>query len=273
VVFPIDGFPTRALATSGPNILMIKKNLHLSTNNGKNFNPRNLLVSPQANGQGMMLDVPSHGLIYLASAKPGSNGLQVSDDHGLVWDDDNWDVSANVTSFTQRNDGKMYAIDNSGPRIFEKLDSIDSWTEVSMVTPLPSGNYFLTHFNNVLIAAETSGAGVYHSDNAGVDWVAYAGLPTNQEVFSAAGPHGQTLLVGTDSAGIYRLNAANVFVPANNGLEPFTTVYGIVGKQDIYKNEIIKQYIYIATSKGLFRSEDLGQNWTLARPGDIRVIY
>ena len=75
-----------------------------------------------------------------------------------------------------------------------------------------------------------------------------------------------------DSQGIFRL-VGNSFVPSNNGLVPFTTVYGIVGKQDTYKNNVVRQFVYIATNKGIFRSEDLGQNWTLVRPGDFRTLY
>jgi hypothetical protein len=72
--------------------------------------------------------------------------------------------------------------------------------------------------------------------------------------------------------GIYRLQGG-VFVPSNNGLESRTSVFAITAKDDIFKNEATKRYVYIATDKGIYRSEDLGQNWALVKEGDYRAIY
>ena len=277
VIFPTDGYTARAVTTSGPNIIWVKNNLHLSADNGLNFNPKNFNVSPLANWQSLILDVPDQGRLYLAS-KTGVNGVEFSPDNGITWQTDPATVwgsisGASVQSFAQLRNGWLYAIDNTGTRIFERKSLTAQWTEVTQVTALPAGTYYLSHFNNALIAADVTGVGgLFYSNNGGVDWATYAGLPNSQEIFSVGAPLDQVLLCGTDSAGIYRL-VGDKFQPSNNGLEPFTKVYGIVGKQETYKNNVIRQFVYIATSKGLFRSEDLGQNWTLVRPGDIRVLY
>ncbi len=273
MVFPTDGYkPRTVITTSGPNIIWVKNNVHTSADNGRNFNPTNFTATPFANSQSMILDVPSHGRVYLAST--AGNFIQYSENHGVTWQNDSYNgtVAGGIEGFTQLRNGEVYAIDNSGPKLFVKKPPV-AWTEVTGVaTPLVPGNYILSHFNNALVAADVNGAGIYHSNNGGLDWNSYPGMPLNQEIRAVAAPLDQVLLAGSDSAGIYRL-VGNSFVPSNNGLEPFTTVYGIVGKQDTYKNDVVRQFVYIATNKGLFRSEDLGQNWTLVRPGDIRAVY
>lgn len=279
-VFPTDGYSARAISTSGVNILWIKNNLHVSSDDGLNFNPSRiggalLNPNPAANWSSMILDVPRHDRIYVATTTGTTNGVAYSENHGITWQDDiSWAVSGVAPqSFAETKDGRLYALDNNGPRLFERLNKLAAWTEVTMNTALPPATYQLSHFNNTLVAADVNGAGgVFFSNDYGVNWYNYPGIPTNQEIFSINAPFEQVLLAGTDSAGIYRLNG-NSFEPSNNGLAPFTKVYGIVGKQDMYKNEKIIQYVYIATSNGIFRSEDLGQNWTLVRPGDFRTIY
>ncbi len=38
-IFPPDGYAPRSIITAGENLLFLKENLHMSQNNGKNFNP------------------------------------------------------------------------------------------------------------------------------------------------------------------------------------------------------------------------------------------
>lgn len=275
-VFPTDGYTPRAICTSGPNILWVKANLHVSADNGLNFNPARINSSsfvtppPGLRFSSMMLDVPKQGRVYVATST-SSTGVAVSPDNGLTWQTEN--IPGPVQSFTQLKNGNLYAIDNSGANIFEKTAQLSPWTQVTVAAPLPVGSYQLSHINNVLVAADVTGTnGIWYSNNNGVNWDQYLGMPTNQEIYSVYAPFDQVVLAGCDSAGVFRLSG-NTFVPSNNGLVPFTKVYGIVGKQDMYKNDKIIQYVYIATNNGLFRSEDLGQNWTLVRAGDFRAIY
>ena len=284
IIFPSDGVPARAVATSGKNLMWIKyssiinpqgSTLFLSSNNGVNFNRTNDTLLPAITWQNQILDVPSFGLLYVASTKGKS--VEFSEDNGLTWQTDATFGSASgfsIQSFTQTKNGKLYGLDYNTLRLFEKPDKVNGWTEIFAVNPLPAGGvYQIGHFNDGLVAADLNGAnGVYYSTDAGKNWSQYPGLPNNHKIFMTASPHDQVLLAGLDSIGIYRL-AGGEFVPSNNGLEPNTSVYSIAAKQDIYKNGVIKQYIYIATNKGLFRSEDLGQNWVLMRAGNFRNVY
>lgn len=281
-VFPGDGVASRTLVVSGDNIIIAKYNVKLfpdatvfvSADAGLNFNPRAYSGAPNAVWQSMMLDVPSHDRVYLASTK--GQGVEFSQDHGVTWEPDISFESPGPTtieSFAQLNNGKLYALDNNGPHIYERATKVAQWKEVTMTTALPNGGrYYLAHFNDALIAASYNGGGVYSSTDGGVTWVQYGGIPSGQKILSAGGPLDQVLLAGTDSAGIYRL-VGDSFQPSNNGLLQNTSVYSIVGKQETFKNNVVRQFVYIATSKGLYRSEDLGKNWTAVRPGDMRLAY
>ena len=284
IIFPTDGWPQRAIAVSDTNVLFVKKNLHLSTDNGNNFNPTDLSVTPTANWQSIIINVTNQdNRLYLASTR--GYGILISDDHGISWqvdtmvDKDNITSPFYPTSFAQLKGGNLFAFSNGLQKLYKRTSKSDRWHEVAM-TGLPAHTYFLSHQNEALIAADVSGsAGVYYSNDNGQNWYAYAGLPAGSPIHAAYSPFERQLLVGTN-LGIYRLQSGN-FVPSNAGLAAQTIVYSITGKTDIYKNGVIKEYVYIATSTGLYRSEDEGQNWvfmpddTMPPNGrhDLRLVY
>lgn len=277
-IFPPDGYPMRAIITSGYNALFIKSNVHLSVNNGGNFDSTYSFTNPFTPWQPMILDVPNHQRVYLISVDPASKGIVLSDDNGKRWVvDTSWDdntAGGNITSFAQLKSGEaLYAHGSIGDSIYKRDNKLDKWTNIVPTTPLPaSGIFYLGHYNNTLTATDITGvSGMYGSNNDGKDWFPYFGLP-KRVLYATNAPFEQTLLVGTDSMGVYRLQNG-VFVPSNNGLENYTTVFAIAGKDDIYKNDATKRYVYIATDKGLYRSEDLGQNWTLVKEGFFKALY
>ena len=283
LIFPSDGVAARALVTSSTNLMWIKYNqriqpngtLFLSQDDGYHYNPKDYDLNPLSTWQNQIIDVPTWGLMYASSVT--AHSVILSQDNGLTWEDDitlNPASGMSIQSFTQLKSGKLYGLDYQNIRLFEKLNKNTAWTEVTSNFPLPPGKWQLGHMNEVLLAANNNpSGGVYYSTDNGVDWQPYNGLPANHKVNMVAGPLDQVMLAGLDSVGIYRLDKTNNFQQSNNGILTNTTVYSIVGKEDIYKNEVIKQYVYIATSTGLYRSEDLGQNWVLMRPGDIRNVY
>lgn len=282
VIFPNDGFASRALLTTGDSsILFAKQNLFLSSDNGKNFNLTYfrmnnfyLNVSPFIPWEQVMIKAAGHNRIYVASIE--GKGIVYSEDNGKKWIVDNgWDPgtgSGNITSFAQLKNGTLFAHNLFDDSLYRRDNKDDNWTAVTPVQALPnSGVFYISHFNNELIATDiTGGNGVYHSPD-GASWFAYTGLP-NRLLYTTASPFDQRLFVGTDSMGVYRLEGNN-FVTANNGLETNTTVYAMVGKDDIYKNETKRAFIYMATNKGLYRSEDGGQNWTIYKVGSFVALY
>jgi len=277
-IFPYDGIPMRAIVTSGTNILFVKRNTHLSVDNGENFNPTNFNTVQGSPFQSGILDVTSHNRLYLCSNTILGKGLEYSDDHGVKWvPDNNWDTSIkgtlHPTSLTQLKGGDLFVLSNEfgTNRLFRRTSKEQWWVEVKPLIGLPaSGIYFLSRLNDALIASNVTG-GIYFSNDKGLTWQPYAGLASSEIVNATYAPFDQTLLAGT-SRGVYRL-VAGTFVLSNNGLAPATQVYSIIAKADTYKNEVIKQYVYIGTSTGLYRSEDLGQNWINVKDGDIRRVY
>lgn len=281
MLFPPDGYPIRSIITSGNNILLVKNNTHISLNNGDNFNPTDSSVIKPAFWESIMLDVPSHNRVYLSSFGLSngipSTGIIFSEDNGQSWQVDTL-IDPNITigrttSLAQLKNGVLFAHDYVGQKLYIRNSKTDRWKEVT-TTGLPSGSavFYLSHINNSLLLTDYSGAqGVWHSENMGQTWAQYPGLPAVR-LFATFAPFDQDLLVGTETKGVYILKNG-AFVSDNNGLKNNSSVRAIAGKDDVYKNDVTKQYYYLATSAGLYRSEDNGQNWIMTIPGDFAAFY
>jgi len=278
IIFPPDGYVQRSIITSGSNLLFIKRNVHLSTDNGENFNPTDLSVNPASSDQSLALDVPGHNRLYLASTR--GYGVIFSEDNGRNWETDTaWDYE-NIpnaplpTTFAQLKNGDLFSYSIKEQKLYKRTGKTERWRVVVPVNRLPLQYFFLSRMNNALIATDTAGIdGVLYSNDGGVNWNRYAGLPGGVRLKATYAPFDQTLLVATNGYGIYRLQNGS-FVPSNNGIDLNTTVYSITAKSDTYKNEVVKNYVYIGTSTGLYRSEDGGQNWIkMYNNTDIRRVF
>ncbi len=281
--FPTDGYPMRAITTSGKNILFIKSNTHISTNNGKNFNYTEKAVTKFANWQSMILDVPSENKLYLAiepTIPPGAaSSIKVSTDNGVTWaDDNNWDPSLSgvsgfkITSFTQLANGILFAHDAVNNTLYKRVNNGAPWTQVTMGGMPTGGPYYLSHINNVLVLADYTGVqGIWNSTNNGQNWNQYTGLPA-RPIYAVSAPFDEVLLVGTDSFGLYKL-LGNTFTPANSGMGSYNVVKGITGKENTFKNGTIARYYYVATSNGIYRTGNQGQDWIMVKPGNFTKVY
>ncbi|HXS36410.1 MAG TPA: hypothetical protein VN721_06895 [Flavipsychrobacter sp.] len=282
VFFP-DGYPSRAITISGNNLIWVKNNAHISTNDGSNFNPTYRFVNPASFGPSTILSSKDEGRVYLTSTQY-KGGVVYSDQNGApgTWIVDSFAKGfsnpAFITSFTELANDSVIGYDALNHRIFYKAGKNRPWVENIISTgstKLPTnGFFFLTHFNNTIVALDFLGInGAWYSNDLGVTWAQYKGLPI-RSLRCGNAPFDQVLLVGTDSLGIYMLNpSTNTFTSANAGLSVNPVVNGIVGKEQIYKTGGTVQYIYIATNKGLYRSQDLGNNWVMVQPGNYVDIY
>lgn len=287
MVFPPDGAPARAILTSGSNLLWVKdSNIYYSTNNGHNFNlsfdsllPNTALPFAY---QSIIIDVPDENRVYASTF--GGVGVAYNEQHGQyhAWHIDTMydhhDQNLNnafVTSFTELKNHVLVGYDVQHRRILSKNSATSNWVNMNgNTTALPGSFFTLGHYNNTLVAIDYFGVyGAYYSNDTGKSWFPYSGLPTGHRLYAVASPLDQTLLIGTDSMGVYALNGTN-FAPANNGLASNCTVRAIVGKENIFKNNNTTQfYVYLATDKGLYQSVDLGQNWVMVQPGNYVAAY
>lgn len=262
------GVEIRSICTSDTNIIMVYNNAFVSDDNGKNFNPvssNEVFPNPAAMGQSMLYDVPSFNRVYIASY--ATSGVSYSDSNGRMytWKPDNDpNITSQITSFTQLADGTLIGFANGSKETFTLTGVTAQWQKTVTTTPLGNGNFFISHFGNTILAADRTGeTGVWYSDNKGADWYQFTGLPPATKILSVNTLFDQAVLVGTDGAGAYRVvpRLSTVFEPSNDGLASNVRVTGIAAKSNVYKNNAVKQFVYLSTNKGFYKSEDLGRNW------------
>jgi hypothetical protein len=270
--FSAAGQPPRAIATSGNNLFFITQNIWVRVGQDKNFNA--IAATNHINYsllyQNMILNVPSFKRIYLAGDPgPAGTGVYYSDTDGApntwVYDNDVTLANNQVTSFTQLEDGTVVAFSDANNVTFTKNSAQTPWVKATgTFTPATAGKFFITHLKNTIVAVDAFGANdVYYSSDKGQTWQQYANSPKGLGfIFAASSVFEQALLVGTEGSGIYRLSiGSGSFVSANTGLPANAKVTGITQKYLEYKNGQVKQYVFVSTNKGIFRSEDLGLNW------------
>lgn len=297
-VFKPDGVPSLAIAMADTNLIWIKGGVpvglvtaHIWVPKTVSFNTTYQPLNPNAVDQTMVLYAADRKRVYIATADGTYSGVKYNDSSGkaLNWNDDTYMMQtgastffSTITSFTELKDHTIIAIDwnTASKAIFvlpppPSIPSKVPWQQITPTTPLPSGGQFtLSHFNNTIVAVDRAGInGAWYSQNHGMDWYQYS-LPSEligRKLYCAYAPFESTLLLGTESNGVYVLQGTS-FVASSNGLTALTAVRSITAKQNIYVNGVSVQYVYIATSQGIFRSEDLGQNWVPVRAGNYYSI-
>lgn len=278
LVYSGGGLPTRSIVTADSNILFmgyIGAYYSPDFDGDYTFNVATSNVNPFAYGQSSMLTARSFKRVFLAGSNPG--GVLYSDSSGKVntWKPDTSPAlsGATVSSYTQLKGGTVIGYDDVNKSAYSLANTSVTWSVYGAGALPATGNFFISHFNDDVVAADVTGVnGVYYS-RAGGSWTAYTGIPANTPVLCANAPFEQTLLIGTNGGGVFRLQTStNTFVAKNNGLHDDIIVTGIVGKEDVYKNGAVKQYVYLSTNKGVYVSYDLGENWVRIKTGNFVAI-
>lgn len=283
-VFPGSGTAIRAIVTSKANLLIVKDStVFLSTNNGSSFNAiRYQLVKVPSYiiWPYFILDVPQLNRIYLTNDRLGTGKVAQSPENGTYFlIDSSWsagDTPYVFNSYTYTDNDILFAYSPGGSKfggnkLFKKTGKDKAWEGVSSDLPSPV-DFYLSHSGNTLIATDYTGAkGAWYSTNQGVNFKQYNGLPVTQTLYCTYSAF-EKILVGTEEMGVYIYDNTSKFVASNSGLPPKTTVYSIVAKENIYKNDVTKKFFYIATDKGLFKSEDLGKSWVKIKDGVYTLV-
>ena len=191
---------------------------------------------------------------------PDSPWFHEDGNHGLT--------VATVTSFTKLENGKVVAYDDATRKIFTRENLASSWTPKNSMGLPAAGNgktYIINKGNDlvvIMVDGDMNNNGVWTSSNEGDN---FAKLPDINgggiyDITGATGAFGKVLIVSTKENGIWRLGGQGEW-ERTFGLDDKTEVRGILSKYNVFKSEEIREYIYAATNTGLYRSDDLGQNW------------
>lgn len=293
-IVPINGtdnYPVEALNTTGGHILMVKQGgtILFADDAGEgenhNFNPSYKDINPNAFGPTMMINLPDYTTvdstgetkdrIYIAS---GSAFMAFNDDNAAV--DSPWqtingpnnDENVRVTSFTRLADDRLVAFDNGSRGLWIKPDNATPWTAVA-ASGLPAaggGDMYIVHQNNdilaVMLGLSDPDGGIWRSTDGGANFTKLPKVITEDGdvpvITCADAPFGKVVVVGTQDQGIIRFDGFdNRWTHGNGGLKEGTSINAIAYHYNKFKNDKVGEYIYIATTTGVYRSDDLGQNW------------
>ncbi|HTO16076.1 MAG TPA: hypothetical protein VLZ83_09905 [Edaphocola sp.] len=268
-LFPPDGSPIKMISTAGPNVLMLKSQLFLSDNGGRTFNPLPYNDYNPKPWRQWVLDCANNNRIYIASND--GKGIAYSDDSGRTYQEDlNWqDLTSpniSISSFCETEDGAVYAFSDKYNVLFRKENTSAPWTAVTIegVFPAISAFYLVTNSRELYIVDYNGLGGVWYSQDKGVSWKHFSNgvLPTDgsERIVGAAVGNGGTVAVATEKD-VYFATDYQGFIKANTGLDKATTVYGLTSKYNRYKNGNWVPFLYLATSKGIYRSDDNGFSW------------
>lgn len=270
-VFPSDGYGPTQIATSGQNLLMIKDNLHVSTNEGQSFNPT-LNTLRKFPWQNMLYNHAAFNQVFVTSSD--AKGVKVSRDHGMTWEDDLFNESLpnlfQVSSFSGLENGKLFAYSNVSNMTFVKTGPDIQWEPITTVSfnPILGSEYYLFSANNNLYMADYNGiGGVWMSNDEARTWtrlVSNQTLPNGIKFTGAVAPYGDMVtVIATEDKGIFRSDETGTF-QKTTGLPTGTKVKSLAKKINVYKNSSVKIYVYAATSNGIYRSEDGGKSWFIS---------
>jgi len=295
-----NGIAVEAIMTSGPNVLMRTANgtnIFVSESDGDNttFNTKFTDVNPAAFGPTMMINLPGYydsagkkyDRVYVAAA--GGKGIAYQDYNGHL--DSAWLYSRDtllgvfgnkVTSFAKLENGAVVAFDNDSRRLWIKPDYATQWIfKAAIGLPAAGGDrmFIIAQKNDILAVVHMGGTdfGVYRSTDQGDNFtklpdIMLAGDPV-KDITAAAAPFGKVLVVCTRDNGIWRLSGQGVWEPSSVGLKFGTRVYAISAKDNVFKNDRKGEYVFVATSDGIYRSDDLGQTWVRLEVPAVKPIF
>lgn len=267
-IFPSDAFPVHLLLQADTNLLMLKKNLHISKNNG-NFVP-SYYDTKFFPWNSMAYYFAPHKTIYLTSKV--SRGVAISKDNGETWQNDeafaaNMPPGIEPSSFAGlKSTNAMFCFSNKNNVLMRRGNPDEDWTPVTSegFFPVDGTQFYLVSNDNTLFLVDQRGrGGVWYSEDEGAHWFRFqqGELPVKVNWNAAiATDQGRTIVVGTDSLGAYVVNN-DQFVSSNGGLEIASKIYSFVKKANVYKNGNVKNYIYMANNYGMYRSENNGKDW------------
>lgn len=296
-----QGVPMMGLASTGNYILLRPNPFALFVDDGgeginRNFNPAYDKVNPSSFGPSFVLNLPG----YNDTGAKAKDRLYVASSEGLAYSDSNAqtktsffqvsDTSFNgvgTTSLTQLDDKRLIAFDDVTRRVWIKNDLNSPWISQAGIG-LPgagSGKMFIISQKNDIYAVmteNTTDIGVWRSTDQGHN---FAKLPSDgltPDISCAISAFDKVLIVGTTANGIWRFSGQGSWQQSSIGLKTGIKIYGLAAKSNKFKGNKAGEfksgeYIYAATNDGVYRSDNLGQNWVRVEAPptekEINLIY
>ncbi len=294
-----DGLPASSLHTSGQNLLMRKRNgTNLFVSDGGhgenlNFNPNYKSINPAAFGQNIAVNIDNYvddttDRLYVASNQGA--GVVYNDSNGnvgSVWlqdSDDGLAGNSSITSYAYTRNGKLFAFDDVSRNIYMKENKDAKWVKKGGggLPASGSGRLYIGDYGNNLIMTgieAASDVGVWYSSNDGDSWDKYTDIKDAEgtvidDITAACAPFGKVVIATTLDNGVWRFSGESAtWEYSSFGLEKGTRIYAITAQRNVFKNEAVREYVFIATSTGVYRSDDLGQNWIRIKEGIFTAIF
>ena len=215
--------------------------------------------------------------IYAVTRLKSSNFTNAIDlllrsvDNGQSWTKvgDGLPADALLFDFVGNAEGSLYASTSAG--LYRSRDSGENWSLIGVGKGLPDDGkniFYLAASGDKVLAAGGTSQKAFLSLDRGQNWADVTPnlLATNNLSIAAVGISGNTLLIGvgvvfsqTASIAYYSTDNGASWQGANNGDQFAQPIYRFVGgATDLYG----------LTTTFIYRSQDRGQNWTLADPLD-----
>lgn len=264
-----------------------------------NFNPSFSDINPIAFGTSLLINLPGYNDTGAAGVKDriyiSSNPLTKTrglfyQDHNAnrdsLWlpvidyvlkdpNDPNSKYHVSATSFARQENGSVVAYDNANQQVWVKENLQDQWKIKQILVggtfsnsgiPPNTKTYIITQKNDILAVSVDAGSanpgGIWRSIDNGITFVKMPSFSGDTAITCAAAPFGKVLIACTRHSGIWRFTGTGgTWVPANIGLKDGARIYAISFQDNKFKNEKSGEYVFIGTSDGVYRSDDLGQTW------------
>lgn len=281
-----QGRPIEAIATSGEYLLfrmqfspiLFVDDAGEGINN--NFNPSFTDMNPAAYGNSAILNLPGYN--DTGAIKKDRLYVAAGTNKGIAYNDSNGKSSAwfyvndpelgtSVTSFTKLEDSTLVAFDDVSRSIWTKDDLTADWKRKG-ASGLPAGGgtdkLMIINQKNDIIAVSINtgivgGPAIWRSTDKGATFkeIPLTGINEPIVITGAAAPFGKVLVITTINTGVFRLSGQGVWEKTTFGLKNDLYIFGITSKNNKFKNGKAAEYLFIGTTDGVYRSDDLGQNW------------
>lgn len=244
-----NGFQTwniTSLTTNGTDILATTQiGVYRSVNNGQTWS---LIINGFDNYPEVHNCVISGGDIFIGTR----NGVYFSTNGGNYWSERNNGLRAHFVWKLAGKNELLFASTGSGA--FRSTNSGIRW---QLIKGLPYPHYANNFaFSETNVYACDLGK-VYKSSNDGQNWTSISNGLNNLASIYAIAVHENYLFAGTYANGMYR--------STNNG-ESWSSVNNGLDGSSIWEILINNGKIYIATSQGVFYSDDMGDIWIRYSP-------